>query len=110
MNPGFIIERVMTILQAIVLIASVVTLAITASKAASKPNQTQNARLDALEKWKESVDTRLQKGDDHFSAIDHGNRITQESILALMSHAINGNDTEKLKRAKEKLENYLIEK
>lgn len=112
MNPAaqMMAENVMTWLQLIVLVASVVTLVITVGKAAAKPNQTQNQRLDALEEWRERVDARLEQGNDHFESIDKGNRVTQEAILALMSHAINGNDTDKLKQAKAKLESYLIEK
>lgn len=112
MNPivaGYI-ESVTTWLQLIVLIASVITLAVTLGKTVQKPNQTQNDRLDALEAWQKIVNSRLDNGDAHFGISDKGNHITQEAILALMSHAINGNDVEKLRKAKEKLENYLIEK
>lgn len=112
MNPQFInfVEQFMTILQLIIMIGSVVALCITVSKTMQKPNQTQNQRLDALEAWKVAVDTRLEAGNIHFDGIDKGNRITQEALLALMAHAINGNDIDKLKNAKDKLENYLIEK
>lgn len=112
MNPQFVnfLESLMTILQLIIMIASVVTLCITVSKTMQKPNQTQNQRLDALEAWKIIVDSRLNDGNDHFDQIDKGTRITQEALLALMQHAINGNDIDKLKNAKDKLESYLIEK
>lgn len=112
MSPGVnaFVELATTWMQLIVLAASVVTLFITVTKSAAKPNQTQNERLDRLEMWQKEVDMRLDNGNEHFDNIDHGNRITQEAILALMSHAINGNDTDKLKQAKDKLEKYLIEK
>lgn len=104
------IDNLSTWLQLIVLVASVVTLAVTAAKTAQKPNKTQDERLDALEAWKVEVENRLEVGNRHFDSIDQGNRVTQEALLALMSHAINGNDIEKLREAKAKLENYLIEK
>lgn len=104
------IQNVSTWLQLIVLVASVATLAVTVAKTAQKPNATQNERLDALEAWRAEVDSRLEVGNRHFDSIDQGNRVTQEALLALMSHAINGNDIEKLREAKAKLENYLIEK
>lgn len=112
MHPelSMVVENLMTWLQLIITVASVATLVITVGKAANKPNQTQNQRLDALEEWRERVDARLDSGNDHFDQIDKGNRITQEALLALMAHAINGNDIDKLKSAKDKLENYLIEK
>jgi hypothetical protein len=104
------IDSLTTWLQLIVLVASVVTLAVTVAKTAQKPNKTQDERLDALEAWKVEVENRLETGSRHFESIDQGNRVTQEALLALMSHAINGNDVEKLKEAKAKLESYLIEK
>lgn len=112
MDPQFVnfLESLMTILQLIIMVGSVAALCVTVSKTVQKPNATQNQRLDALEAWKASVDSRLDAGNEHFDDIDKGTRITQEALLALMAHAINGNDIDKLKKAKDKLENYLIEK
>lgn len=104
------INEISTWLQMIVLVASVVTLAITVGKTANKPNKTQNERLDILEAWKEKVDNRLETGNIHFDSIDESNKITQRALLALMSHAINGNDIAKLQKAKDDLETYLTEK
>lgn len=104
------IEKVMTIMSFIIQCSTLGALVITMWKSANKPNKTQDARLDTLERWRESVDMRLQSGNAHFDEIDQGNRVTQEALLALMAHAINGNDTERLKSAKDKLENYLISK
>ena len=112
MNPQIMefINEFSTWLQMIVLVASVVTLAITVGKTANKPNKTQNERLDVLEAWKEKVDNRLETGNAHFDSIDESNKITQRALLALMSHAINGNDIAKLQKAKDDLEAYLTEK
>lgn len=112
MTPGLntFIESLMTWLQLIVLVASVITLLVTIGKTANKPNITQNQRLDELEEWRKTVDKRLIDGNTHFDQIDKGNRITQEALLALMQYTINGNDMDKLKNAKDKLESYLIEK
>ena len=111
--PAEIVETVQNIillLQLVICVGSVVTLFVTIQKAVARPNQTQNDRLSALEEWKKTVDTRLKSGEEHFSSIDDGNRITQASLLALMSHAINGNDIENLKRARDELQDYLVKK
>lgn len=112
MNPQVadVLEGISTWLQLIVLVASVITLMITVGKTVQKPNRTQDDRLDALEKWQEKVDERLEVGNNHFDEIDEGNRITQEALLALISHDINGNDVDKLKDARDKLQDYLIKK
>lgn len=104
------VSQVITALQLIISSATVVTLIYGLLKFAGSPNRTQNQRLDELEKWQKQVDNRLRTGDDHFKAIDDGNRITQKAILALMKHAINGNDIDDLKKAEKSLEEYLVEK
>ena len=104
------VSQVITALQLIISSATVITLIYGLMKFAGSPNRTQNQRLDALEAWKEQVDGRLKTGDDHFRAIDDGNKVTQRAILALMKHAINGNDIDELKKAEETLEDYLVEK
>lgn len=87
-----------------------VTLIYALFKFAGTPNKSQNKRLDELEAWKKEVEHRLSTGDDHFKEIDNGNRITQKAILALMKHAINGNDVDELRKAERSLEEYLVEK
>lgn len=79
-------------------------------KFADKGNISQNERLAALETWKEHVDARLSHGDDNFVQNREANRVMLEALLALLSHAIDGNDVEELKKAKKTLNNYLLEK
>lgn len=96
--------------QLLVTIGAVAALVKSTVQTVNRPNSRQNERLDALETWRASVDARLDTGNVHFDEIDRGTRVTQEALLALMGHALNGNDIENLKKAKKKLENYLIEK
>ena len=109
MTPQFI-ELIQSWLQLIILVGTVITLIYTLAKFASKPNQTQDDRLDNLERWRESTILHLQEMDKHFEKLDEANEITQEALLAMLSHAISGNDTEKLRAARAKLEKYLISK
>lgn len=74
------------------------------------PDKRQDEMLGEHEQKIKAIEERLDKGDSRFDVISKGSRITQEALLALMSHAINGNDVEKLQSAKDKLEKYLIEK
>ena len=79
-------------------------------KFAGTPNETQNERLTKLEAWRDKVDERLEKGDDNFNQTREANRVTQEALLALLSHTIDGNNTEELKQARKNLNDYLIKK
>jgi len=45
-----------------------------------------------------------------FETIEAGNYVTQEALLALLSHAIDGDDDEQLRKARSNLQNYLIKK
>lgn len=104
------IENIQTWLQLIVLVGTVITLIYSLAKFANKPNQTQDDRLDDLEKWKAVATTRLEAGDKHFKKLDEANEAMLEAQLAMLSHEISGNDIEKLRAARRKLEAYLIQK
>lgn len=75
---------------------------------AASPNSKQNDILKLHEERLKLIEDRLEYGDRRFEVIDSGNEITQEAILALMSHAINGNDIDSLKEARDKLQHHLI--
>lgn len=110
MDPTVIISKLGTWLSFAIQCGTLGTLLYALKTFLAKPGRTQDAGLTELEKWRGTVDERLQRGNDHFEEIDKGNRITQEALLALMAHAINGNDIHKLEVAKDKLESYLISK
>ena len=74
----------------------------------ASPNTKQNQRISDHEERLKSIEERLQKGDDRFKRVDESNEITQEALLALMNHAINGNDVEGLKQTRDKLQQWLI--
>jgi len=52
----------------------------------------------------------LDNDNRRIKTIEAGNRITQQALLALMSHALNGNDVDKLEKARDDLQEYLIAK
>lgn len=56
----------------------------------------------------ESYELRFKNDKTRLDAIEEGNRIVQKSLLALLEHSIDGNNTNGLKRAKEELSQYLI--
>jgi hypothetical protein len=79
-------------------------------KAAKAPNVAQDTRLDELEKWRKTVDQALARDLERFRAQDESERVTQRALLALLDHGIDGNNIEQMKRAKEVLQNHLIER
>lgn len=82
-----------------------------------EPEKKQNERITACETRLDKLDVVIEKfqgyfsnDDRRFKEIEEGNKITQTSLLALLKHAINGNDTKSLKEAEKSLEEYLINK
>lgn len=75
-----------------------------------KPETTQNDRLAKLEAKMETVERYLANDNRRINSIERGNRVTQEALLALLSHAIDGNNIDDLKSARKSLQNYLMDK
>lgn len=77
-------------------------------KAAKAPNEEQDARLKQLEADMKDVKKKLEKEHSKFESLDSGTRVTQQALLALLDHGIDGNNTKQLQDAKETLQTYLI--
>ena len=83
-------------------------------KQAKAPMSGLESRVKILE---ELIGKRFSEYDDHFSkdlrrieSIEEGNKVMQKAMLALLKHAIDGNNVEDLRRASKDLQDYLIDK
>ena len=72
-------------------------------KAARKP------KTD-LEHWQSETDAKLKNDKDRLDVLEDGNKVICRGILALLSHEINGNSTDKLKASQSEITNYLIDR
>ena len=87
-------------------------------KALKEPTKALEARIGILETLLNvEMKQRLAEYDNHFSrdlrrieAIEEGNKIIQKAMLALLAHAIDGNNVDQLRRAEDDLKNYLIDR
>ena len=116
-TPSELVGFITAIGGAIVTIGAVITLIFKLVNKAKAPEIKQNERLDALEtdikqiKDQNKVFTQYFINDDRrFKEIEKSTKITQGALLALLKHALNGNDLTTLKDAEKELEAYLIEK
>lgn len=50
----------------------------------------------------------LDNDNKRLKELEEGNKVIMQSMLALMSHELDGNHTEQLRKAKNDLEEYLI--
>lgn len=108
MTAGEIATAVLAVASAIVLLSNATEKIVKAVQAAKNPSKVQNDRLTALEEWKKTVDSKLDRDKVHLDSIDAGNRVTQLALLALLDHGIDGNNIDQMQHAKEELQNHLI--
>ena len=90
--------------------ATLIGIFYTLGKFLKAPEKSQDDRITALEKWAEKTDKRLDDGNDHFSSIDKGTKVTQESILAIMDALISGDNIDELRKKRGDLYEYLSSK
>lgn len=97
----WVCTAILTVGNAGLVIATIIT-------KAKAPNKAQNERISNLEKDMAEVRHYLDSDNKRIKIQEDGNKVTQKALLALMSHALNGNDNDKLMEAKDELERYLI--
>ena len=109
--------QLIAIATAIITISTAVGVLINIFTKLREPEKKQDDRIKALEDRADKFDGIIEKFREYFDnddkrlrAIDEGNKITQTALLALLKHAINGNDTKALKDAEKDLEKYLVNK
>ena len=109
--------QLIAIAGAIITISSAIGIIFNLVSKLKEPERKQDERIKALEDRADKFDGIIEKFQGYFTnddkrlrAIDEGNKITQTALLALLKHALNGNDTEALKEAEKNLEDYLINK
>ena len=107
---AFTPAQVLAFCSAIVVISGAVHVLINLFSRLSAPTKLQNTRLDQIDKKLERYDGLLKRDLIRFENVDEANRVTQRAILALLSHGIDGNNTDELKNARKELQEYLIKR
>ena len=81
-----------------------------------QPTNNLEERVSLLEKKLEfeikatfvEYDARFGRDKTKIESIEEGNKVTQQAILALLNHAIDGNNEEEMKDARKALNKYLV--
>ncbi len=87
-------------------------------KSAKEPTKVLEGRIVKLENMLATdYEARFVRHESHFQSdlerieqIEEGNKVTQKALLALLSHAVDGNNIEQLKKAENDLTQYLIDR
>lgn len=109
-TPYQLYTFLMAMCGAIVTISAAVAVIVRVIQKAKQPEESQNKRIENLEKKVERFEQLFDNDNKRLIELEKGNRIMQQSMLALLSHAINGDDVDGLKKAKDNLQTYLIDK
>jgi hypothetical protein len=73
-----------------------------------KPDTTRDETLKKHDELLDNDNKRLKVLEERQRALEEGNKVLMKSMLALMSHEIDGNHAEELKLARDDLQEYLI--
>lgn len=77
---------------------------------AGKPHKENEERIDALEEEVNGIKEVLDRDKDRIDDLEEGNRVIIKAMSALLSHGIDGNNTDEMKERRDDLQNYLISK
>ena len=105
---NIIVSEAASICSLILSVVAVAGLIVTAVKRAKAPNILQNERLDELENKVKRHDELFLNDLRRFESMEAGNRIMQKCMLSLLSHGIDGNDIDSMKKSRAEMQEYLI--
>lgn len=109
-TPLQLYQGILGICAAITAVAAAIVVIASLVKKVKAPNDFQNNKLAEHDKQLKQHEDWFANDDKRLKNIEDGNKITQKALLALLSHGIDGNDVDSMKRAKEELQHFLIEK
>lgn len=109
-TPNQVFEMILWICGAIVSVSAAVTVIVKVIQKARAPEKKQNERITKLEEEVKQFKQFFDNDNRRLKKLEDGNIVTQQALLALLAHAINGNDVDSLKKAKSDLEHYLMGK
>lgn len=108
LTPTQLWTAVLAAASATVLLSSAAEKIARAVQTARAPNLRQDDRLQALESRMTKVEDKLSNDHARFQEMASNNRVTQRALLALLDHGLDGNNIDQMQRAKEELQNLLI--
>ena len=116
-TPSQLVTMILAVCGGIVSVSAAVTVIARVIAKAKQPEKIQNDRISKCEQRLDDNDKKFEKYDGFFKnddarlkAIEESNKIILNALLALMKHAINGNDIDNLKQSQKELEAYLVKK
>lgn len=109
-TPAELSTMVLGICGALITLSGALAVIVNLIKKAKEPELIQNDRIDKIENDIKKIQHCLSIDKARLDNIEYGNTVSQEALLALLNHALNKDEVDSVKNAKQKLEKYLIDK
>lgn len=104
------LTQILAVCAGISCMAGAVTWIIRLIKQVKAPSKAISGRVEAVEKELNRHGSLLDNDNKRLNEIQHGEHVTQRAIIALLSHGINGDAIESMIKARDELQEYLIER
>lgn len=116
-TPSQLWTGILSLAGAIVAISAAAGAIVKLVERVRKPNHDQDKRIEDHERRLKEHDGRfdqinefLKNDKKRLDCIEEGNKVTQQALLALLAHALDGNNSAQLQKAKDSLQQYLIDR
>ena len=110
MDPVVIWGIVLAVCGGVTTIINAVDKVVGAGKAINAPNVEQDRRIAALEVRCDKYDRYFDSDKQRIQDLEQMLSVLMQAQFALLSHAINGNDTDKLRKVQESMMDYLTKR
>ena len=103
-------EQLLWTVAFILLMIGVYNTVMSAIKTHREEKRRREQPVNSLEETVKEHDERLKRDHERLNDLEESNRIIMRALMALMSHEINGNSTQKLQASFDEIQAFLIEK
>ena len=103
-------EQLIATVAVILLLVGVYNTVMSAIKTAREEKKLRDQPVNTLENTVEDHTQKLKKDHERITELEESNRIIMRALMAVMSHEVNGNSTDKLQKSMEEIQEFLIER
>ena len=103
-------EQLVGTVAVVLLLVGVYNTIMNAIKTAREEKRLKEQPVNTLEHTVDDHTKKLQNDHERITQLEESNRIIMRALMAVMSHEVNGNSTEKLQKSMDEIQQFLIER
>ena len=103
-------EQLVGTVAVVLLLVGVYNTIMSAIKNAREEKRLREQPVNTLESTVEDHSEKLKNDHERITQLEESNRIIMRALMAVMSHEVNGNSTEKLQKSMDEIQQFLIER